>query len=160
MARDEDEFLSILENKNNQLMVLRPSNDSDGWISGYCLYYYVQHKKILYISSLGVAPSQQGHNYGFELLKSAIDSVPNDHACMIQLDCMPNLVSYYSKMGFAEYGKKASHGGVLTRDLPQGVSMQVSQTTFNDMVHARTAKKTSSIEEGSAVLSQFGGASK
>jgi len=138
IAWDEDDFLEYLEDKKTKLIVLTDSDDPKT-VQGYCLY--TQYKKKIDISSVGVSASIRGENYGFSMLKHALDSASNNPGFSITIDCMPELMGYYAKMGFEEYKEREPGYYELTDDEVEGVHMKVDKKTFDETALARSARR-------------------
>ena len=137
LAWDEDEFLDDLKENKTKLIILIDSDDPKKTVHGYCLY--TQYKKKIDISSVGVSSLMRGHNYGFSMLKHALDSASNKPGFLITIDCMPSLMGYYSKMGFKEYGQREPDYYELSDDEIEGVHMKVSKATFDGVALNRSA---------------------
>ena len=139
-AWDADDFLEALDDKKTKLIVLIDSEDSSQTVQGYCLYE--QFKKKIDISSLAVSSLFKGQNYGFSMLKLALDSASNKPDFLITIDCMPTLMPYYAKMGFEEYGKRDPGYYELTDDEIDGVHMKVSKERFDAIALSRSIATT------------------
>lgn len=64
--------------------------------------YYHDGKRVGHIEDLAVHPSEQGHGIGTKLLEYAMVEAKKAGCYKLVLECTPELVDYYQRLGFKQ----------------------------------------------------------